>query len=81
MIVDDSLSRLTTRVIVHDSFWSAVFPENLRTPSKWPPKVPLEAPLQLQKFVFMFKLMIMTKKTVKPKISICNRMGPRAIKD
>ena len=28
MIVDDSLSRFTTRMIVHDSFWSAVFPEN-----------------------------------------------------
>ena len=40
IVVDDSLSRLTTRMIMiaHDSF-SAVFPENRRAPLKWPPKV------------------------------------------
>ena len=43
MIVDDSLSRLNTRMIVHDSFWSAVFPENRRAFLTWPPKVPRKA--------------------------------------
>ena len=38
MIVDDSLPRLTSRLIVHGSFWSAVFPENRRARLKWPPK-------------------------------------------
>ena len=37
MIVDDSFLRLTTHMIVHDSFWSAVFPENQRARLKWPP--------------------------------------------
>ena len=38
-------------MIVHDSFWSAVVPENRRARLKWPPKVSREAQLQLQKFV------------------------------
>ena len=37
MIVDDSLTRLTTRMIVHNSFWSSVFPENRQARLKWPP--------------------------------------------
>ena len=69
MIVDDSFPRLTTRMIVHDSFWSAVFPENRRARLKWPPKVPREAQLQLQKFVFSSKMIIMTKKILKTKIT------------
>ena len=68
MIVDDSLSRLTTRVLVRDSFWSAPFPENRRARLKWPPKVPREAQLQLQKFVFIFKMIIMTKEILKSNI-------------
>ena len=39
MIVNDSFPRLTARmIIVHDSFWSAVFSENRRARLKWPPK-------------------------------------------
>ena len=41
------------------SFWSAVFPENRWVRLKWPPKVPREAQPQLQKFVFIFKMIIM----------------------
>ena len=44
MIVDDSFSRLTTRMIV---FRSAVFPENRRARLKRPPQVSREAQLQL----------------------------------
>ena len=71
MIVDDSFPRLTMRMIhvVHDSFWSAVFPKHQRAHLKWPPKVPREAQLQLQKFVFTSKMIIMTKKILKTKIS------------
>ena len=56
MIVDDSFSRLTTGMIVNDSFWSVVFPENRRACLKRPPKVPRESETQsqLQKFVFIY---------------------------
>ena len=69
MIVNDSFPRLTTRMIVHDSFLSAVFPKHQRAHLKWPPKGPREAQLQLQKFVFTSKMIIMTKKILKTKIS------------
>ena len=55
--------------MVHDSFWSAVFPENQRALLNWPPKVPCEAQLQLQKFMFIFKMIIMTRKILKTKIT------------
>ena len=35
MIVNDSFPRLTTRMIVHDSFWSAVFPKHQWAHLKW----------------------------------------------
>ena len=60
MIVDDSFSRLTTRMIVHDSFWSAVFPENRRALLKGPAKVAQEALLQLRKIVFILKIIMKT---------------------
>ena len=69
MIVDDSFPRLTTRMIIHDSFWPAVFPENRRARLKWPPNVSREAQLQLKKFVFTSKMIIMTKKILKTKIT------------
>ena len=75
MIVDDSLSCLTTRMIIHDSFWSAVFPENQRARLKWPPNGPREA--QLQKFVFIFKMIIMTKKILKTKITVTRYLPKR----
>ena len=56
-------------MIAHDSFWSAVFPENRRARLKLPPKVPRESQLQLQKFVFIFKMIIMAKKILKTKIT------------
>ena len=56
-------------MIVHDSFWSALFPKNRRAQLKWLPKVPWEAQLQVQKFVFIFKMITMTKKILKIKIT------------
>lgn len=41
--------------MVHDSLWSAVFPENQRALLNWSSKIPCEAQLQLQKFMFIFK--------------------------
>ena len=52
-------------MIVHDSFWSAVFPENWQAHLKWLPKVAYKAQLQLQKFLFISKMIIMTKKILK----------------
>ena len=66
MIVDDSFSRLTTRMA---GFRSAVFSKNRRARLKWPLQVSREAQLQLQKFVFTFKMIIMTKKILRTKIT------------
>ena len=63
MIVDDSLSRLTSRMMVHDSFWLAVFPKNRRARLKWPPIVPAS------EIRFIFKMEIMAKKILKTKIT------------
>ena len=59
MISDASLSRLTTGMIVYDSLGQL-----------FSLKIPREPQLQLQKFVFMFMMIIMTKKILKTKITL-----------
>ena len=54
-------------MIVHDSFWSALFPENRRARLH---EMAAQSPqLQLQKFVFIFKMITTTKKILKTKIT------------